>query len=304
MVPLPFFIAVASIGLAAAAPTVAHAGERCGVPDGWAEVTRRKPRYVVFGEIHGTAQSPAFIGTLACALTTRGERVLVAVELSSSDNDALQAAWRLPPGQFPEALHKTGLVGRRDGVGSVATRDMIVRLHALKSAGRPVSIVAFNGARDSAQRAKFADQPGQGPHEAAQAENIRNAAAAGRYDHVLVLVGNLHARKEPIERDTATFRPMAMQLAPAGKVMSLNMATAGGSAWTCELRAGAKFERGKPISSGMIECAGHPVRSDSTINRAPFVAVQPLPGTQHDPAYDGWFWLGTVTASPAAALDR
>ncbi len=301
---LPFAVAATLVTLATAVPSVARAAERCSLPEGWTEAVRSNPRYVVFGEIHGTRQSPAFVGTLACALAARGERVLVAVELGSPYDDALQAAWRLSPAQFPAALLKDGWAGRNDGVGSVAMRDMLVRLHALKSAGRPIALVAFNGARDAAQRAKFADQPGQGPHEAAQAENIRNAATAGRYDRVLVLVGNLHARKEPVERAAMAFRPMAMQLAPAGEVLSLNMATAGGSTWSCQLRAGAKVEPGKPISDDAIECAGHPVSSNGAIERPPFVTLQPLPGAQRDPAYDGSFWLDPVSASPPAVPNR
>ncbi|WP_056497643.1 hypothetical protein [Sphingomonas sp. Leaf25] len=301
---LPFAVAATLAGLLAAVPPAARAAERCSLPDGWTDVVRRDPRYVVFGEIHGTRQSPAFIGNLACALAARGERVLVAVELGSPYDAAFQAAWRLPPTRFPAALLKEGWAGRNDGVGSVAMRDMLVRLHALKSAGRPIALVAFNGARDAAQQAKFADQPGQGPHEAAQAENIRNAAVAGRYDRVLVLVGNLHARKQPIERGAVIFRPMAMQLAPASEVVSLNMASAGGSTWTCELRAGVKFEPGKPIAKDAIECAGHPVRSDAAIERTPFVTLQLLPGTQRDPAYDGSFWLGAVSASSPALPER
>ncbi|MEP9401570.1 hypothetical protein [Sphingomonas sp. VNH70] len=297
---LPFAVAATFAGLSTVLPPAAHAADSCAVPDGWAEVVRSNPRYVVFGEIHGTQQSPAFVGDLACGLATRGERVLVAVELGSPYNDAFQAAWRLPPVQFVAALLKQGWAGRSDGVGSVAMRDMLVRLHALKSAGRPIEIVAFNGARDAVQRAKFADQPGQGPHEAAQAENIRTTATAGRYDRVLVLVGNLHARKEPVERGGITFRPMAMQLAPAEQVLSLNMASAGGSTWSCQMRGDAKFEPGKPIASDAIECSGHPVRPDATIDRPPFVTLQPLPGRVRDPAYDGSFWLGPVTASPPA----
>lgn len=287
-------------GLLAVVPPPARAADGCSLPDGWADVVRRDPHYVVFGEMHGTQQSPAFVGNLACALAARGERVLVAVELESRSDAAFQAAWRLPPAQFPAALLKDGWAGRRDGVGSVAMRDMLVRLHALKSVGRPIALVAFNGARDATQQAKFADQAGQGPHEAAQAENIRNAAAVGRYDRVLVLVGNLHARKEPVERGAVTFRPMVMQLAPARDVVSLDMASAGGSTWTCELRAGAKFEPGKPISKDAIECSGHPVRRDATIDRSPFITLQPLPGRQRDPAYDGSFWLGPVSESPPA----
>ncbi len=301
---LPLAVAATLATLAAAVPPTARAAGKCSLPEGWTEAVRSNPRYVVFGEVHGSQQSPAFVGNLACALAARGERVLVAVELSSIHDAALQAAWRQSPEEFSTTLSTKALAGQNDGVGSVAMRNMLVRRHALHRAGKPISFVAFNGAHDDAQRAKFADQPGQGPHEASQAENIRNAADAGRYDRVLVLIGNLHARKEEIARGGFTFRPMAMQLAPASQIVSLNMATAGGTAWSCQMRAGLKPEPGKPITSEMIACAAYPMRSDAPIKRLPFVTLQPLPGRQRDPAYDGSFWLGPVTASPPAVPSR
>lgn len=49
-----------------------------------------------------------------------------------------------------------------------------------------------------------------------------------------------------------------------------------------------------------MTCAAHPVKPDAEMDRAPFVTMQPLPGEAADPAYDGSFWLGPVTASPPA----
>ncbi len=297
---LPFAVAATFAGLSTVLPPTARAADRCAVPDGWADVVRSNPRYVVFGEIHGTQQSPAFVGDLACGLAARGERVLVAVELESIYDTALQLAWRSSREQFLAEMLPKAMTDQNDGRGSTAMRDMLVRLHALHLAGKPIAVVAFNGARDDAQRAKFAAQPGQGPHEAAQAENIRNAAAAGRYDRVLVLVGNVHARKQPVERGARSFRPMAMQLAPADKVISLDIGTAGGTSWSCQLRAGVKPGPGKPITREMIDCSAHPLRGDAAIDRPPFVTRKPLPGKPRDPAYDGSYWLGPVTASPPA----
>ena len=65
-----------------------QAKQVCQVPIGWNDVAARKPRFVVFGEVHGTRQAPAFIGDVACALAARGERILVAVEHSATENDA------------------------------------------------------------------------------------------------------------------------------------------------------------------------------------------------------------------------
>src|SRR5687768_18019911 len=64
-----------------------------------------------------------------------------------------------------------------------------------------------------------------------RSENIHSAAKNGDYDFVIVLVGNLHARKTPVEQDGVYFRPMAMRLGSAEDVVSLNMTHSGGTMW-------------------------------------------------------------------------
>ena len=275
--------------------------ERCDLPPGWADVAARQTRFLVFGETHGTREAPAFVGDVACGLAFNGERLLIAVEQQASDNAALQAAWALPDDRFAAAVTRVGWAGREDGVGSRAMLALLLRLHRLRAGGRVIDVVAFNGARDAAQAAHFAALPGQGPHEAEQAENIR-AADAGRYDHVLVLTGNLHARKQPVTRGGATFQPMAMRLAPSGAVTSLDMADAGGTTWNCQLRAGAVVPPGQSIPTDAIECGSHASRGSPDLRRPPFMALGAAPGSDPDPAFDGFFWVGRVTASPPAVV--
>lgn len=272
----------------------------CAVPPGWSAVAARKTRFVIFGETHGTRESPAFVAATACGLAAKGERVLVAVEHNANHNDLLQAAWALPAAQFATELRRTGWEGRKDGVGSQAMFELLVRLHQLKDRGRRIDIVAFNGARDDEQRERFKHLPGQGPHEAAQAENIRRAAEARRYDHVLVLVGNLHARKQPVTRGKVSFEPMAMRLAPAAAITSLIMAGAGGTSWNCRLKPGAKLQPGQPLPPDSMDCGSHAVRAHADLGRPPFVGLGALPGSENDPAYDGFYWLGPVSGSPPA----
>lgn len=286
----------AAFAFVAASDAVA-AGGKCLMPGGWSEITRSNPRFIVFGESHGTREAPAFVGDVACALSARRERLLIAIELPSTENEGLQAAWRLPHRKFAAAVVKAGWRGRTDGVASQAMLDLVVRLHALKAAGRSISVVAFSGPRDEAQRAKFRDLPGQGPHEAAQAENIRVAAEARPFDHVIVLVGNFHARKQPFVRGQVSFKPMAMELAAPGQVVSLNMATAGGTAWNCTLRPGVAMEAGKPMPGDAIECGNHPQRGIADLNRPSFMAMG-SPSGASDSSYDGYFWLGRVIGSP------
>lgn len=269
----------------------------CAPLPGWEEVAARaEGHYLIFGELHGTEQSPAVVGEYVCAVS-RDASVLVAVELSAVFDEGLQRAWRAPEGAFRSVLlaEVKEIATRHDGLGIAAMVAMLERLHRLKNAGRAISVVAFNGAKDEAQARRFADLPGQEPHESAQAENIRAAAEAGDFDHVVVLVGGLHARKRPVGFDGPTWRPMAMILSEENKVLSLEMAYSGGSAWTCELRQDAVREPGQPITDGMVECAARPVRGRPE-HGEPRMQLD----RAEDPANDGFYALGEVSASPPA----
>lgn len=276
----------------------------CKVPLGWDVIADQGPRYVVFGELHGTQQGPEFIGNLACALAAKKQRILVAVEKSATDDRELQTAWKLPGGQFGKALTDIGWWGSKDGVASEAMFVMLVRLHALKERGLPIGVVAFNGIKDEDQSKRFADLLGQGPHEAAQAENIARAAALADYDRVLVLVGNFHARKDRIERRGAQFDPMAKRLAQHGKTVSLDMRYAEGSSWTCVMKSGLKVEPGKPVTADSLDCGSHPTKGSPDLRRDPFIELDPVSTDGPNGKYDGFFWVGAISGSPPFAPRR
>lgn len=272
----------------------------CTLPEGWASIDQRNPDFVIFGEIHGTRQSPAFVGRVACSLAASGKKLLIGVEFDAGVDSRFQAAWALPHSQFADALGAAGWSGRRDGVASKAMFQLLVDLHALKAAGAEIGIAAFNGEKDDEQRRRFAKLPGQGPHEAAQAENIVTAFHASKYDMALILVGGLHARKRAVEAVGVMFEPMAMRLVDAGAVISLRMKSAGGAAWNCGLKAGYKPEPGKPIRDDAIDCADHQVLPDPDFRGGPHVSLAPDAKQGVSSDYDGYFWVGEVSGSPPA----
>src|SRR5262249_46801951 len=148
----------------------------------------------------------------ACAVSD--EPVLLAVELDSPLNQQLQTAWtneRSPPA-FESSVVSL-FDGHRDGRGSQAMIAMLSRAFALKQKGADIDVVAFSGFRDVAQQMKYSDLQGQGPQEAAQAENIAIAAGRRDYAHIVVLVGSFHAQKTVMRMGGAEFEPMAMRLA-------------------------------------------------------------------------------------------
>ena len=274
----------------------------CTAPDGWADVLAHNPRFVVFGEGHGTNESPDFVTRLLCAEAKRGQRVLLAIEHAADQNAALQQAWAGPREELVAALPELGWRGRNDGVASEAMLRLVLAAHALRHNGAVIEIVAFNGARDEAQYRRFADLPAQGPHEAAQAENIAEAAALAPYDRVIVLVGNVHAQITPYSpsADGDTFEPMTMRLAAYGPVISLNMQDAGGTSWSCRLAPDAKRVPGQPITNDKIRCAAYEDKATATPDRPPFVDIGQMGAEAGAGRFHGVFWVGPITASPPA----
>lgn len=276
--------------------------EQCGEPAGWDKIAERDPRFVVFGELHGTQQAPDFVGRLACDLASKGQRILVAVELSAADDQKLQDAWELPVALFEKSLSKMGWRGRGDGVASEAMFAMLVRLHNLKTRGFSVNVVAFNGPKDGEKSQRFVDLPGQGPHEAVQADNIAQASNASDYDRVLVLVGNIHARMGTVTWRGVQFDPMAKRLALYGPTLSLNMRYAEGTSWNCVLKA-STTQDAKPVTGDALDCGNHATRGGPNLGPYPFIELTTASGANHVADYDGFFWVGQISGSPPAVED-
>jgi hypothetical protein len=290
-------IVPASLAAQGGTPAVATG---CTAPLGWADVLGRDPDFVVLGEWHGTNEAPDFVARLLCAEASRGQRLLLAVEHGAIYNPAWQAAWALPYDDFRNALPDLGWRGREDGVASAAMLRLVLAAHALKDAGAAIDIVAFNGARDDAQRARFASLPGQGPHEAAQAENIAEAAARKDYDRVIVLGCSLHAEIAPVSIGGPEFAPMAMRLAGYGSVLSLDMQHAGGTSWSCRTRPDAPRMPGDDVTDDMILCAAYLHKPDGALDRPPFIDISEAAAKASGGRYHGMFWTGAITASSPA----
>ena len=301
MKTLPAVVALC-LPAALAAEPAPEAASACTAPDGWADVLAQNPRFVVFGEGHGTNESPDFVARLVCAESKRGQRVLLAIEHAADQNAALQKAWAGQREELVAALPELGWRGRKDGVASEAMLRLVLAAHALKHNGAAIDIVAFNGARDEEQYRRFADLPAQGPHEAAQAENIAEAAALAPYDRVIVLVGNVHAQITPYAPSGGgdAFEPMTMRLAAYGPVISLNMQDAGGASWSCRLSPDAKRDPGEPITSDMVRCAAYEDKATATYDRPPFIDISPSGAEAAAGRFHGTFWVGPITASPPA----
>lgn len=283
-----------SLAVAAAGP------DKCDPLPGWETIAEAADgKFLILGDQHGTVEAPAALAEYVCAASD-GRSLLVALELASPLDPAYRAAWNGPHEGFRgRILAIDEWAAREDGVTSTAMLDMLERLHALKSAGRQIDIAAFNGARDEAQRAQFSHLPSQEPHEASQAANIRAAATRGAYHQTIVFVGPAHAQKAiNYPGQSREFRSMAMLIAARENVISLAMTHHGGESWSCQLAADAELVPGEPVTDDMIDCGAHPLGpAAADPDRQRSMAF--LPDDRRD-AWDGYYHLGVVTASPPA----
>lgn len=295
--PMMRYLACAIALMAASAPALpqnarSHSSD-CHPSVGWESLAEASRGGVaIFGELHGTQESPAVVLEFACAVSN--EPVLLAVELNSALNRQLQTAWR--DERSPQAFESSVaplFEGLSDGRGSQAMIAMLSRAFAMKQAGAHIDVVAFNGLRDAAQQAKYSDLQGQGPLEAAQAENIAIAADERDYAHVVVLAGSFHAQKTMIRMGGAEFEPMARRLARQKHVVSLKMTDAGGSAWVCQSKPVADHgARADP------ECRGFEIDPDTDGGGPPGIRLDNSQGEKYDGAYN----VGLIRASPPVLI--
>lgn len=227
---------------------------------------------LLLGEVHGTAESPRFLGDVACHAARRAP-VTVALEIPH-DEQARLDAFLADPASSREALLAGPFWGVRDGRSSVAMLELLERLRAERAAGLDVAVLAF-------------DQ-GDGPRppgtrDQGMAARIAAAIEASPGRTVLVYAGNVHTRRSRGVRWDPEFEPAGAALAARGvALVSLDVARHGGSFWACV-----------PDQAGRTRCGAHD-RDVEPVDRIWYVRLAALDG------YDGEYVVGPTTASPPA----
>jgi hypothetical protein len=249
----------------------------CQAPDGTAALLEMPQRAIIIGEMHGTAQAPAALGRMACAAADRGP-VTVALELPTSMQAQLDAFLAAPDETTAvAALSGTAFMDGKitDGRGSEAMLALMQSVRALRVQGRDVVLHAFQP--DGPWPAGL----GGAWYELEMAHALTRAIHARPEAKVLVLAGNLHARKRPSDRFPGFGLPAIGHL-PTADTLSLQVAYQGGTAWNCQ-----------------PECGVHPMgAAPDTEPRG--VILEP----QRDGEYDGLLALGPATASPPVGTER
>jgi hypothetical protein len=223
---------VATVTLALAATIPAQSGAAaaplpvCRPVSGLSDAVKStKPRILVFGEVHGTSEIPEFFADAICQLSET-RPILVLLEFDQHDGELLDRYIHGDPRVTTAVLVSTGVWAerRRDGRTSKAMLSMIGRLRKLALAGRKLAVTGIVPTDNFELPQKY--------YELGIANEIRRATATHKDSAVLVLIGNLHARKTALP-EMASVRP-AISLLPPDDVLSLRNDIASGHAWNCQ----------------------------------------------------------------------
>lgn len=272
------------------APSASEPNVRASGPAGWETVATNSADYVLFGEIHGTRQSPRIVAEYVCAVALSDGPVLFAVELPAALNDPLQRAWNDPRpfrDVFAELVEGNMLLAQ-DGAFTDATLDALSWLKGVRGRGADIDVIAISGPRDQAHIRKYASLPFLEQREAMYADNLRSSAARRDYAQVVALVGNLHAQKRT--PNASISRSMATILSEDSKVFSLLMTHNGGTAWNCFAEQGTVSATGQPN----IVCGARQITNNSP-RLAPEWGIQ-VSGSEVE-GFDGYFNVGILSAA-------
>ena len=217
-------------------------------------------RIVWFGEMHGTEESPRFIGDAVC-LAAKRARVQLGLEVPHTEQALFD---RYVQGKADRAALLRGPFWEQvDGRTSHAMVGLLDRVRALRKAGAKIELVLFDNPLDNRDEAM------------AQLVIQRRDAKA-----IFVgLSGNIHSRKQ---RWRELVPLVAHLIAAKLPVTTFNVSSNGGTFWGC-----VGTDDHEPV------CGVHDNHDDGP--GKPWTL-----GPARDNAHDGVYFVGKTTASPPA----
>lgn len=228
----------------------------------------------VFGEIHGTREAPELFGDIVCNAAVGPRRVLVGLELPSSETGAVHA---FLVGDHALAGTEFWTQPFQSGRTSAAMLALLSELRRIIKSNPKVELFLFDIPHGADSRGR----------DARMADAILGKRASDRDAVVLLFTGNLHARKARGVPWDPALEPMAYHLVTRGlRLISLNMRNPKGTAWICKSNDAS--------SCGPVKLGGEepsPGASPRGIR---------LSGATSTDGYDGVYIVSSVTASPPA----
>ncbi|RZJ97447.1 MAG: hypothetical protein EON88_02885 [Brevundimonas sp.] len=258
-----------------AAASLLTAQPACAPINGSDALLARPERILVVGETHGNVETPAAFLAIVCAAAQQGP-VTVGLEMPESDRGLLDFVMAAPDEASATRYLRGGDFGdprRDDGRNSQAMFDMIIGFWRLKAAGHDIVLRPF-----AARMSVIRGRP-QAWWELEMAYGMSRPLVDRPDARLLILVGNLHARKTVFERWPEVGLPAAGHL-HAADTLTLRVTQQGGQSWSCQ-----------------EECRAHDSRAVDDPDARGIIL-----GPVDDGAYDGVLAVGPTTASPPAAL--
>jgi hypothetical protein len=274
-----FAVAALTLPAARAVPPAVQVGTGTACAPAGAGELLRPGAVLLFGEMHGSAEIPAFVGDVACAVRAADLPVLVALEVPVEELPRIEAFLATAGAPADRAALLAGPFWSeafQDGRRSAAMLELLDRLRGLRQVLGGVTVTAFDGVRKEAS--------GQARDEAMAARLVAAIQATAKETVALVLAGNVHTRTRPGVPWDASYRPMAYLAVPqleGRKVLAFDLASPPGAVWMCPSADAA--------SCGPQQVGG---RGDGR----PRLELLPAPEGGHD----GRFHVTSLTPSPPA----
>ncbi len=192
---------------------------------------------LVLGELHGTVEAPAFVSRAVKLARVKGLPVTVGLEIPREEQPRVRnflASAGEPRDRAALLAGPFWQSSYQDGRRSEAMAGLLDDLRHYAGAGDHVRVVCFDR-----QTASVAER------EQAMAEALASAIAVAPQDFTIALVGNVHAR---LARGgvPGNSEPMALRLArllPETRLLTLELAYSGGTAWVCSSDGGCGIGR-------------------------------------------------------------
>lgn len=230
---------------------------------------------ILVGEIHGTAESPAFVAAIACHANAADLAVTVGLEIPTAEQTALDAFVSSSGGETDVAALLDGGFWTslpHDGRTSVAMLELLDSIRVAHGDGQPVSVIAIDSG-DPERR------------DADMGQSLVDAAATSADGLIVSLTGNVHAATVALPGSTDP-APMGQHVVEAlgdDRVIALDVDFVGGTAWVV-LGDGAGGE------TYFGERIDDPGPSPAVVRTSPNLRT----------GFDGVYDVGYIHASPPA----
>jgi hypothetical protein len=235
---------------------------------------------VLFGEWHGTQETPAYFAKTAVHVAkTTGQKIIVAIEWPQNEQSRLDKFLN----ETDESIALTQLRAAdsfmrkiSDGRTSKAMQQLLIDIRRGQRQGLDLQFLAF----DESDTQNMTDD--QRDHELAK--NLIECIKKHDKAIVMVLTGNIHARTTLGVPWNKNFKPMGAWLKEElpGQLTSLNVLVPPGTAWTC---------------STLTDCGSKPNGMSEMAKDLPELEILPKPTVE---GYDGVVRLPASTASKPA----